>query len=68
MDLENVVGLPLHIMLDIVNGFIKGYDGTKYLAFFDPEEYDVSFDRIRYLIELKSGIIYVSSFIILLFM
>ena len=29
---------PLRIMFDKVNGFIRGYDGTKYLVLFVPEK------------------------------
>ena len=53
---------PLRIMFDKVNGFIRDYDGTKCLVLFAPEKYDAIFDRIRYLIGLKSGIAYVGSF------
>ena len=53
---------PLCIMFDKVNGFIRDYDGTKCLVLFAPEKYDAIFDRIRYLIGLKSGIAYVGSF------
>ena len=41
---------PLRIILDKVDGFIRDYDGTKYLVLFGPEKYDVIFDKIRYLI------------------
>ena len=47
---------PLHIMLDKVNGFIRDYDGAKYLISFCLEKYDSINDRIRYLIGLKSGV------------
>ena len=51
----------LRIMLSKVNGFFRDYSGTKYLVLLGPEKYDVIFNRIRYLIELKSGISYVVS-------
>ena len=47
---------PLHIMLDKVNGFIRDYDGAKYLISFCLEKYDSINDRIRYLIGLKIGV------------
>ena len=47
---------PLCIRLDIVGGFIKNYDGTRYLVLFGPERYDVIYNKIRYLIREKSGI------------
>ena len=33
-------------------GFIRDYDGTKYLVLFRLEKYDAIYDRIRYLIGL----------------
>ena len=46
----------LCIILDKVNGFLRDYNGTKYLVLFGPEKYDVMFYRIRYLIELNRDI------------
>ena len=40
--------------------FDKVVDGIKYLALFGPEKYDFIFDRIRYLIGLKSSITYIA--------
>ena len=37
-------------------GFIRVYDGTRYLILFGSEEYNVIYHRIRYLIIQKSGI------------
>ena len=54
-------GKPLRIMFEKVNGFIRDYDGTKYLVLFDSEKYDAIYDRIRYLTDLKSNITYVFS-------
>ena len=51
----------LHIMFDKVNEFIRDYSITKCVIFFGPEEYDAIFDRIRYLIGLKSSMLYVAS-------
>ena len=48
---------PLRIRLYKVNGFIRIYDGTRYLVLFELEKYDATFNRIRYLIGVKSGII-----------
>ena len=50
---------PLRIRFDRVDGFIIVYDGIKYLVLFDPEEYDVTCNKIRYPIGIKSGIIYI---------
>ena len=38
---------------DKINGFVRDYDGTKYLTLFFPEKYDAISDRIRYFIGLK---------------
>ena len=54
---------PLCIMFDKVNGFIRYYDGTKNQLLFVSEKYDVIFDKITYLVGLKSHITKVDSFI-----
>ena len=45
-------------MFNKIDGFIKIYDGTSYLVLFDPEKFDVIYNRIRYLINLKCSITY----------
>ena len=50
---------PLHIRFDEIDGFIRIYDGARYLTLFGLEEYEVVYDRIRYPISLKSGITYI---------
>ena len=52
---------PLHISSDKVDRFIRVYDGTKYLVLFGGEKYDFVYNRIIYLIGVKSGITYVIS-------
>ena len=52
---------PLRVRFDKIDWFITVYDGTRYLALFDPEKYDVIYNSIRYLIIQKSGIAYVFS-------
>ena len=47
---------PLRIRFDEMDGFIKIYDGIRYLILFGPEQYDAIYNRIRYLISEKSGI------------
>ena len=47
---------PLRIMFDIVDGFIRDYNGTKYLAIFSSEKYNAIFNSIRYLVRVKSRI------------
>ena len=59
---KNLIGSkPLRIRFDKIGGFIKIYDGTKYLRLFGSEKYDAIYDRIRYLMSLKSSIIYIFS-------
>ena len=47
---------PLHIRFDKIDGFIRVYDGNRYLVLFGLEKYDAIYNRIRYLINQKSGI------------
>ena len=49
----------LRIMFDKVDGFIGDYDGTRYLILFRLDKYNVIYDRIIYVIGLKSDIAYV---------
>ena len=47
---------PLRVSFDKVKGFIRVYDGTRYLALFGHQKYNAILNRIRYLIGVKSGI------------
>ena len=49
----------LRIRFDIINEFIRIYDGTRYLTLFGYEQYDAIYNRIR--LSLKSGITYIFS-------
>ena len=49
------------IRFNKIEGIIRIYDGTRYLTLFYTEEYDAIYDRIRYLISLKSNITYIFS-------
>ena len=49
-------GKHLHIMFDKIDGFIRVYDVTRYLVLFGAEKYDFIYNRVRYLIVVKSGI------------
>ena len=49
---------PLCIWFEKVDGFIKIYDGIRYLILFTPERYNAIYDRSNYLISEKSGITY----------
>ena len=52
----------MKIFFDKEGGCIREYDGTKYLAFFHSnEKHERIFDRIRYLVMLKSNISFVVS-------
>ena len=44
-----------------IDGFIRSYDGTRYLVLFGPKKYDKIYDRIRHALGLRSGITYVFS-------
>ena len=61
-----MVAKPLRFRFDKVDGFIRVYDGTRYLVVLGPEKYDSIYNRIRYLISQGSGITYVFFFIIML--
>ena len=50
---------PLRIRFDKTDGFIKIYDGTRYLILFGSEKYDAIYSRIRYITSLKSSITYI---------
>ena len=52
---------PLRIRFDKIDGFIRIYDGTRYLTLFGSEKCDATCDRTRYLISLKSSIIHIFS-------
>ena len=49
----------LRIRFDKINGSISIYDESRYLVLLGPKKYDLIYDRIRYLIGLKSNIKYV---------
>ena len=52
---------PLPIRFNEVDGFIRVYDGTRYLTLLGSEIYDAIYNRIRYFISRKSDIKYVFS-------
>ena len=52
---------PLPVRFNKINRFIKVYDGVRCLLLSGTENYDLIYNRIRYLIGLKSGIKYVFS-------
>ena len=48
---------PLRIRFDQIDGFIKVYDGIRYLVIFDYWSYDENYNRIRCFISEERGII-----------
>ena len=56
-----IAGKPLHFRFDKIDGFLRVYDGTRYLVLFGSEKYDLIYCRVKYLIGVKSGIKYVIS-------
>ena len=60
--IKTLFGLkPLSIRFDKVDGFVRVYEGVRYLVLFGPEKCDAIYDKTRYLISQKSGITYVVS-------
>ena len=47
--------------IDKIDGIIRIYNGIRYLTSFDTKIYDAIYDKIRYLISIKSGIKYIFS-------
>ena len=64
--IHNFEAKPLNIRFDKVNGFIRVYDGARYLVLFRPEKYDLIYNKIRYVIRQKSCITYVFFFFIIM--
>ena len=54
-----ICGKQSRIRFDKIDGFIRVYDGTRYLVLLETEKYNFIYNRIRYLTEVKSGITYV---------
>ena len=58
--IKSLIGAkPLRIRFDKIDGLIRIYDGTRYLRLFGSGKYDAIYNRTRYLISLKSGIVYI---------
>ena len=56
-----MIAKPLRVRFDKIDGFIRVYDGTRYLVLFGSEKYNSIYNKIRYLISVKGGITYVIS-------
>ena len=41
-----IIGKPLRFRFDKLDGFLRVYDGTRYVILFGPEKYDGIYDRI----------------------
>ena len=52
---------PLYIRFDKLDEFVRVYDGTRYLVLFGGKKYDFTYNRFRYLMEVKCGITFVIS-------
>ena len=50
---------PLGIRFDKIDGFIRVYDGTRFLVLFGSKKYDSIYNRVRYSISVKRGIIHI---------
>ena len=53
------MSLVIVMVKNKVDGFIRVYDGIKHFVLFRPEKYNAIYNKIRYLISQKSGILYV---------
>ena len=49
----------LQVRFDKIDGFLRVYDGPKYLVLLGPEKYDVTYNRIRYVMSLKNSTTYI---------
>ena len=58
---ENLIAKPLLIRFDKTDGFIRVDDKTRYLVLLGSEKYDSIYNRIRYLIRVKSYVTYIIS-------
>ena len=52
---------PLHIIFDKIDGFIRVYNGTRYLVLFGPEKHDIIYNKSRYPISQKNSMTYLIS-------
>ena len=56
---KNLIGSNIfRIRFNKTDGFFRIYDETKYLTLFGSEKYNAIYNKIRYLISLKSDITY----------
>ena len=50
-----IAAKPFCIRFNQVDGFNMVYDGSRYLLLFEREKYDFTYNRVRYLVGVKSG-------------
>ena len=46
----------LRIRFNKINGFIKSYEGIRYLILYNYKRYNAIYDKMKYLLSEKSGI------------
>ena len=57
---KTLIGVkPLHNRFNKIDGIIRTYDGSRHLTLFGSGKYDAIYDKIIYLISIKSGITYI---------
>ena len=49
------------IKFNKIDGFVRVYDGTRYIVLFGAEKYDSIYNKVRYYIGIKGGTTYVFS-------
>ena len=47
---------PLTLTFDKIDGFIRDYDGTRYLTLFSSEKYEGIYNKIIYFIGVENGV------------
>ena len=52
----------INLRFDKIDGFIRFYDATRYLALCGNEKYDIVYNIARYLIGVRRGITYIISY------
>ena len=52
---------PSNVRFNNIDGFVRIYDGNRYLILFWGEKKVFIYNKIRYLVEVKSGVAYVIS-------
>ena len=59
---KNLIGSkPLRIRFDKIDEIIRIYDRRRFLKLFSNKRYDAIYDKIRYLLSIKSGITFTIS-------